>query len=260
VRRALKSIWRRYTRPSRSQAVEITTRAYWRQARAWAVENTDLFAGKNIVNSLGIGVLACIFQGICGLRLMSLTFQFILTIIAAYFTVSFFKFMGNWLIYAPVAFEQQRQAQIESQKQENVRLREQLQAPKPLDPIAVVIQQVNWSSPRVQPGVIEASFHIRIRNGSGVPTTFDDWELRSKSQAGIKSKVVGFQMGSPNDPTQTDVRYHPLAVGASAAGSVAFHVTGIGLAEAKDASLEWFLEFVDAASMHHIATIPTERY
>jgi hypothetical protein len=139
-------------------------------------------------------------------------------------------------------------------------LHDKLQAPPPPDSIAVTIQHGNWGAPNVGQGIIKAGFDVRIRNGSGVATTLDDWELRSKSRPEIKSKLIEFRIGSPNDPTQTDVRFHPMIAGASVAGSIAFHVTGVDLPEARNLSLEWLLNFVHAANVHHAVTIPTERY
>jgi hypothetical protein len=147
---------------------------------------------------------------------------------------------------------------------DHAELRQRLEAPPPPpppDPITVTVQRGQWGVPRIQTaqGIVEASFPIKIRNG-GTPTILDDWALRSRSRPDLTSKLIEFNLGSPNAPSVTDVRTVPLPQGAAVAGSVVFQITGISLPEAGDLSLEWFLEFSDATRNLHKVDIPKEHY
>jgi hypothetical protein len=51
-----------------------------------------------------------------------------------------------------------------------------------------------------------------------------------------------------------------MAQGGTAAGSVEFRITGLSLAEAKEPSLAWFLEFSDTSNKLYKIEIPAQYY
>jgi hypothetical protein len=125
------------------------TREYWHQARIWAWRNTELWTRNKRISGLLVAIVGFLFQWAFGLRVMTLTIQFILTILTillAYFTVSIAQFLINWLIYAPVEIERKSRHEIETQAKQI----EQLQAPPPPDPIAVTVLKGQWEPPRRQ--------------------------------------------------------------------------------------------------------------
>jgi hypothetical protein len=73
-------------------------------------------------------------------------------------------------------------------------------------------------------------------------------------------KLIEFNVWSPDARPFTDVRTAPLPQGGAAAGSVAFEITGISLAEAENLSLGWFIDFSDATDISHKVDIPKEYY
>lgn len=226
--------------------VEDSTREYWRDARICARQNTELWTRSKFVSGLVVGIVACIFQWVFGLRAASLTLQFILTMVLAWAVVSVGQFLTNWFLYAPVAIDRRRREQIEKQAGEISQLQGQLQVPPPLK---VQFERMDFDN-----RTDAIYLHVKILN-SGPATTLHNWTLHSAANPKISARMTNTNLAKPG----TSKRLIRFEAGEVITGFLDFR-PGISRDRVTSLQTAWVLQFYDDKNREHRATVPDEVY
>jgi hypothetical protein len=221
---------------------------YWRERRKWGYAHTELFTKGKFITGPIIGIVAFLLQWWLGLRVGAATFQFIATLIVAYFAVAIVQLIANWIYYAPVALERERLNEIELKDRELLTLKAVSAAPR----FHTVLKHVGMT---FRPNE-RTTFHatVEIRNLSGEKTTLHDLTLSCL-------------YGPPMVLTNPDRRYflvsaEALESGVAREGNLAFvALTGIEpqQAEALKGS-RWQFSFRDVRNQLYASDICELKY